>query len=241
MSKAKTKPHRHQPGDHIEQELRYKRPKTFRVPGELGGLPLTASKENPHRDSYFDGLGEDELVLRANGHSLRIRTKPTGEVLATFKAKHPSVGARSQRAETESGVVCPACRERAGCTALTCRICAANDNYVALVAHGSCDALDRARSSAAGTPLMFMFSIANHRVDHHYQADGAHVVLSEDSLTYPDGSTEERVEVEHVTGDPELLDHIDAQLRAQYPSGLKMCKRGKLSEGRRRMGFLLTA
>ena len=242
MAKDKRKSHRHQPGEHVEQELRYYRPDGFRVPGRLGGLTLTESRPNPHRDRYFDGVHKGRLVLRCDGYSLRVRTKATGELLATFKAKRPDQGARSQRAETESQVLCPACERPATRDGADgCHICAAHDNYVALVAHGECAALSKARESADKVPLMFMFAIANDRVDHHYHGPGgAHVVLSEDFITYPDGSTERRVEVEHVTGDPQLLDRIDGELRGLHPS-LRACKRGKLSEGRRRMAALLAA
>ena len=83
-----------------------------------------------------------------------------------------------------------------------------------------------------------MFTIPNTRLDHHYRQGDSHVVLSEDNITYPDGSTEQRIEIEHVAGNPDLLNHIHEQLLKAYPD-LTTVKRGKLSEGRRRLLALL--
>jgi hypothetical protein len=88
--------------------------------------------------------------------------------------------------------------------------------------------------------MVFMFAIANERMDHHYRSADTHVVLSEDTITHPDGSVELRVEVEHVTGEPVVLERIHRELKALYPN-LRRVKRGKLSEGRRRLAALLAA
>jgi hypothetical protein len=228
--------HRHAQAEveHNEEELRYYRPQGFLVPDHLAGLPLQESRGNGHRDRYFDGLRKGSLVLRSGGYSLRVRAKNDGIVVATFKAKNGAdKGARSVRAETEGPITCP-------CEGAGCLVCQANDNYVALVANGQSLALEKARAVAGKTPLTFMFSIANDRVDHHYRSEHGHVVLSEDYVTYPDASIEHRIEVEHVQGNPDLLDTIDRQLCVTYPH-LSACKRGKLSEGRRRMASLLLA
>jgi hypothetical protein len=222
---APTELHRHVTGTHVEDELRYYRPLGFRASARLAGLELALTRANPHTDHYFDAAASDEgPLLRARGCSLRIRCKPTGEVLATFKRKLASVGARCQREENEQAIECGPSDER--------------DGFSEIVEYGDASPLLQARVYAGTAPLQRMFTISNDRIDHHYKSGEAHVVLSEDHLTFSDGSCECRIEVEFVAGDKKLLDRIDAALRKRY-TDLVVCKRGKLSEGRRRHAALL--
>lgn len=228
---------RHHSGEHTEAELRYIAPENFGVPDMLGGMELRIERRNPHVDRYYEAPGAGPL-LRQAGASLRVRVKNDGQVLATFKLKLPDAGKRSLRQETESPVSCPDCER---CAAeCVCGLCSTADNFTAMVNYASTPALSKARQLAGASSLVYLFTIENRRVDYHYSSADSHVVLSLDQITYPDGSAESRVEVEHVTGNPERLDAIHSELKELYP-GIRRVKRGKLSEGRRRLSTLLTA
>lgn len=216
--------------------MRYYAPDGFVVPERLAGMDREYSHPNPHVDRYYDAPAQGGGLLRALGASIRVRVKHNGLVLATYKVKLTDEGVSSRREETEDAVRCARCEAPAA--SCTCGQCSTADNYAQMVNAAHSGALDAARTMSACRPFVYLFAIINDRVDHHFRAGDAHVVLSEDAITYPDGSTERRVEVEHVTGDPAQLDAIDAQLRALYP-GIQAVKRGKLSEGRRRLAALL--
>jgi hypothetical protein len=227
--------HRHHGADgvtHDEHELRFLRPKRFEVPGRLAGLPFAETKPNPHRDWYFDALVDGTAALRAARCSMRVRRRADGSLTATFKIKLSTDGARTVRREIEHQLFCPACDQR-GC--LVCQ------EPSALLSAASGPAIEAARSVIGDRPFAHLFTVLNDRVDHHYRdEDGNHLCLSEDRLTYPDGSGEQRVEVEHVAGSRKLLDRAEKELRGSYRK-IRAAPRGKLSEARKRMHSLLTA
>jgi CYTH domain len=221
--------HRHEAGEHLEEELRYYRPQDFRLPDTLGTLKHTSSKDNPHHDRYFDALGDAGPLLRLNGCSLRLRAKPDGTFIATFKRKVKGAGDVSKRFESEAQVSCGHFH--------MCK-CGIEHHHVELLQEDHIPG-KRAREVIGDAKLVFLFAISNDRVDHHYHSENSHVVLSEDYVTFPDGSTQERIEVELVHGQEGLLEDIAQELQALYPD-LQVCKRGKLSDGRRRHVKLLT-
>jgi hypothetical protein len=237
-TRAPEAPHRHHRGEHTETELRYYRPCEFAVPESLGGMARELSCPNPHVDRYYEAPRNGAALLRDAGASLRVRVKSNGSVLSTFKLKLAEEGVCCRREETEGEVRCIGCEHPA--VQCECGLCTAADNYVLMVNLAASDALEKARELTGGAPMVFMFAISNDRMDHHYRSADTHVVLSEDTITHPDGSVELRVEVEHVTGEPVVLERIHRELKALYPN-LRRVKRGKLSEGRRRLAALLAA
>jgi adenylate cyclase class IV len=217
---------RHHAGSHIENELRYYRPHDFEAGDELAGLVRASTQTNPHIDHYFDAASPTGPLLRAAACSLRLRVKPNGEVLATFKRKLADVGARALREEHEQAV------------GLGASTHVSEAELTDIVEFTDADVLTRARTMVAAAPLQRMFAITNERIDHHYRSASTHIVLSEDHLTFSDGSFERRIEVELVKGEADFLERVHALLCQRY-SDLCVCKRGKLSEGRRRHAALL--
>jgi hypothetical protein len=235
MRPALAKLHRHHVPDgvvHDEHELRFLRPKGFELPAHLAGMPFKETKRNPHRDWYFDARVDGQAALKAAGCSMRVRRRSDGSLTVTFKIKMSTDGARTVRREIEHQLFCPAC-DQTGCA-----ICS---EPTALLSAASGPAIEAARVIIGDKPMAHLFTIINDRTDHHYADDnGNHLCLSEDRLTYPDGSREKRVEVEHVSGSQRAMAKAQRQLVDAYPK-MRAAPRGKLSEGRKRLHALLTA
>lgn len=213
-SKTKTNPRlakdgvvlkRHQQTAHFEHELQYYLPENFAAPVTLAGMSYIGSKTSVHHDEYFD-LDE---ILKAQRSSFRLRRKDNGEVEATFK-RRPSKdrnGAKAVRFELNhpgGENFEPGNPSVAAMLAITC-----------------------------GQLPEYQFTIENTRTDHHYRdQQGNQAALSEDRVVYPDGSRDERLEVEMVQGDEALLGVCENELLENYE--LSPVKRGKLSEARKR-------
>lgn len=213
---------------HDEHELRYLRPKEFEVPQTLADLPFVGTKRNPHRDWYYDVKGG---ALREHDTSLRVRRRADGSLTVTFKVKLATDKERTLRREVEHRLICPTC-DQTGCA--ICR------EPTALLEAAQGPAIDAARA-VVGRKAKFahMFTVVNDRTDHHYDnGEGRHMVLSEDNITYPDGSNEQRIEVEHVDGPLKLIDRAHKQLSETY-SKIKYAPRGKQREARERLAKLL--
>lgn len=212
---------------HVEYELRYLRPARFEVPPQLAGLRLTSVDRRVHRDHYFDGVKDGRAVLRSAKKSLRVRFPADGEAVATYKERlkgaQPECG--TVRVETEAALHGPA----------------ASPALIAVAVNRVDHPAFNAARAAAGedVTLVELFTVTNDRRNHHFRGEnGDHVILSEDHITYPDGSHEQRIEVELGRGEPALLGRIDVQLRDMSPQ-LTVAPRGKASEARRRTAVLL--
>lgn len=191
-----------------EMELRFIRPKSFEVPTEIAGMKSLGHAEGWHRDLYFD-TSPDKLggQLRNAGCSFRIRQSVDGSLKATFKRKKGTKGGVAIREEIESPISSSDLSQE----------------------HPSL----RAAQTVVDKPLQELFAIDNQRTDHYFASAESAIVLSEDNITYPDGSTERRIELEHVHG-VNLLDQCGEELSKDYKK-LKIAPRGKLSEGRQRL------
>jgi len=211
----------------VEHELRYLRPSKFRVPQILCGLELLSSNRGVHRDHYFDGICDGKPALRSKRCSLRVRYGADGRIVATFKQRAAKIDGvpGTARLETESVLAGPA---------FSAELIDLSVNTAGELA------LAAARDAAGeGVQLVELFKVTNDRRNHHYTGpDGQHLILSEDHIIYPDGSTQRRVEVEVAGGDPSMLADADRQLRARYGK-LREAPRGKASEARRRLAALL--
>ncbi len=212
---------------HVELELRYMRPDGFQVPACLAGLELAGFSRAVHRDHYFDGIGADgKAALRAARCSLRIRQDTDGNTVATFKerAKDPGPGGAAARLETEAALDGPA---------------AGPEMFTHAANSLSHPALDAARAAAGpGVRLMELFTVTNDRRNHAYEGPAGRLMLSEDYVRYPDGSGEQRIEVELHAGKPKLLRKAARELARQFPE-MQAAERGKLSTARERMAALL--
>jgi hypothetical protein len=197
---------RHQQTAHFERELRYFLPRDFQAPTTLAGMQRIGEKAAVHRDGYFD---LDNLLF-LNRCSFRLRHKDTGEVEATFKRRpaNDKQGAEAIRFElnhTGGEDFDPSNPAVAAALAITC-----------------------------GQRVERLFEVTTARRDHHYANDvGDRIALSEDQVTYPDGSQEARLEVEQIAGADDLLARCHQELTTKQP--LAIVPRGKLSEARRRL------
>jgi len=191
-----------------EIELRFIRPKSFKVPTEIAGMKPLGDAKGFHRDVYFD-TSPDKLggQLRNAGCSFRIRQLSDGSLKATFKRKKGTKAAKAHRQEIEAPISSTDLDQ-------------------------SHPALDAAQQ-VIDKPLQELFAIDNQRTDHYFASPESAMILSEDNITYPDGSKEKRIELEHVHG-VNLLDQCEAELAEAYKK-IKPAPRGKLSEGRQRL------
>ncbi|HEY3765581.1 MAG TPA: CYTH domain-containing protein [Gaiellales bacterium] len=175
----------------------------------LAGMRLTErGSKRLHSDVYFD---TDRLALRAHGGNLRIRTGALGERWVTLKVKTPGghQGALFVREEYEVRLEPGERAEQS-------------------------TPWQRAGKLVRGTfrPVLQITTLrSEHRLgDGH----GNEVVLAEDTVTYPDGSVERRLEVEMRSGTPQLLRLVEKDLRRQV-KGLRAARRGKRSQAIRRL------
>ena len=172
-------------------------------------MPRINKTTQQYTDYYYDALGADGApMLEAKQASLRMRKHQQGESIATFKQR----GAKSKigvaRKETESP---------------------AGENS---------PALQKAEAITGDKPLMELFKIECTRRNHYYRGEQGELILSEDTVTYPDGSQEERIEIELGGGGERLLREAHRKMSRRNP-GLKEAKTGKQREARKRMVRLL--
>jgi inorganic triphosphatase YgiF len=167
-----------------------------------------------HSDVYFD---TDRLALRAHGANLRVRTGALGERWVTLKVKTPG-GHRGALFVREESEVRLAPGERP------------EDS----------DPWLRAAKLVRGA-IRPVLQITTLRSEHLLRdTHGNEVVLAEDTVTYPDGSVECRLEVEMRSGTPQLLRLVEKDLRRQV-KGLRAARRGKRSQAIRRLPQLFGA
>jgi inorganic triphosphatase YgiF len=175
----------------------------------LAGMGLAErGSKRLHSDVYFD---TDRLALRAHGANLRIRTGALGERWVTLKVKTPGghQGALFVREEYEV-------RLEPGEQA--------EDS----------EPWQRAAGFVRGA-IRPVLQITTLRSEHILRDDhGNEIVLAEDTVTYPDGSVERRLEVEMRSGTPQLLRLVEKDLRRQV-KGLRAARRGKRSQAIRRL------
>lgn len=194
---------------HLEHELRYLRPKGFYVPDGIVGLPYLGSQEDEHLDVYYEAWRKGRPLLEAARVNFRVRILPNG-AFATVKIKRRARGCVTVREEHTFPMPDPEILDA--------------DNPVVGMAHdivGQADLREHLR-------------IRTCRTDHHYLTrEGAHLVLSEDSSTFADGTDQRRVEIEIAHGDVCLLKAADEEMRRRF-SDLKLASRGKYSEAKRR-------
>lgn len=206
------------PGTHLELELRYVAGEPIGVPAALGPLRLNERRAvATHVDHYFD-TSTKKLGgrLRKSGASLRLRAREDGSCLTTFKEKLPDGPAgETRRRETEAEL----CSLELDPTAAPVR---------------------RALEIAGDRPLRHLFSVTNSRRNSHYRGAWGEVVLSEDSLVYPDGERELRVELELVSGPAELLEICGRELEQLHPD-LARARCGKRSQACRRLRLAASA
>lgn len=202
-----------------ETELRFVsdvRPKDDVVSAlTLAGMGVAErGSQRLHSDVYFD---TDRLGLRAHGANLRIRTGALGERWVTLKVKTPG-GHRGALFVREEWEVRLAPGERP---------------------EGSEPWLRAARLvRGAIRPILQITTLRSEHLlrDTH----GNEVVLAEDTVTYPDGTVELRLEVEMRSGTPQLLRLVEKDLRRQV-KGLRAARRGKRSQAIRRLPQLFGA
>jgi inorganic triphosphatase YgiF len=175
----------------------------------LAGMSMAdRGSKRLHSDVYFD---TDRLALRAHGGNLRIRTGALGERWVTLKLKTPGGhrGALFVRDEFEVRLE-PGER--------------AEDS----------DPWRRAAALVRGA-IHPILQITTLRTEHLLRdGHGNEVILAEDTVTYPDGSVERRIEVEMRSGTPQLLRLVEKDLRRQV-KGLRAARRGKRSQAIRRL------
>jgi len=181
----------------------------------LAGMGLVKrGGQRPHSDVYID---TDRLALRAHGANLRIRTGAVGERWVTLKVKTPGghQGALFVREEWEVRLEPGELAE-------------------------SSVPWERAAGFVRGT-IRPILQITTLRSEHVLRDDhGNEIVLAEDTVTYPDGSVERRLEVEMRSGTPQLLRLVEKDLRRQV-KGLRAARRGKRSQAIRRLPQLFGA
>lgn len=208
----------------LELELRFLRPKQFTCPDRLAGLELVSSSRAVHRDHYYDAAdNKGRPILQRKSCSLRVRKQGPEQALLTFKQRAEQSSTGVARLETQGELYGPV-------------VC--DELLPATVNHLSHPALNAARRLVGDHQLVELFTISCDRTDHVYRGREGELVLSEDRITYPDGSHEERIEVELVRGGPELLVKAERKLRRRH-SALRVASRGKHNEARRRLGNLL--
>jgi inorganic triphosphatase YgiF len=181
----------------------------------LAGMGLVKrGGQRLHSDVYID---TDRLALRAHGANLRIRTGAVGERWVTLKVKTPGghQGALFVREEWEVRLEPGEMAE-------------------------SSVPWERAAGFVRGT-IRPILQITTLRSEHVLRDDhGNEIVLAEDTVTYPDGSVERRLEVEMRSGTPQLLRLVEKDLRRQV-KGLRAARRGKRSQAIRRLPQLFGA
>lgn len=207
----------------MELELRFMRPKRFKAPRAMAGMEKLSKTSRLHKDHYFDAPGpEGQPLLRQRRCTLRVRELSEGKALATFKQRGDSKIATA-RLETEQYLYGPAADPSLFGESVNCTKNAA---------------LRAARSVCGTRRLVELFTVSCLRTEHTYRSEHGQIVLCEDRISYPDGSSERRIEVELIEGEEDLLARAEERLRRSYPS-LKYAKRGKQSEARRRLAKLL--
>ena len=181
----------------------------------LAGMGLVKrGGQRLHSDVYID---TDRLALRAHGANLRIRTGAVGERWVTLKVKTPGghQGALFVREEWEVRLE-------------PCELAESSAPW------------ERAAGFVRGT-IRPILQITTLRSEHVLRDDhGNEIVLAEDTVTYPDGSVERRLEVEMRSGTPQLLRLVEKDLRRQV-KGLRAARRGKRSQAIRRLPQLFGA
>lgn len=194
---------------HTEHELRFLVDAGFTRPEDIIGLPYLGSQAAAHLDVYFDCEHQGRMLLAEAKVNFRVRVLPDG-ARATLKVKRRPRGRATVREEHTSAL-------------LDAQMLDPANPVVAM-----------ALEITGGRALAEQLQIHTHRIDHHYLTrEGAHVVLSEDAVTYPDGSEQLRVEAEIAQGDPGLLEAICAEMLLRHPEAV-IADRGKYSEAKRR-------
>lgn len=207
----------------LELELRFMRPKGFKAPRALAGMEKVGKRSRLHTDHYFDAPDQDgKPILKARRCTLRVRQLEEGRALVTFKQRGKSKLATA-RLETEEYLHGPAADPA---------LLGESVNYTENAG------LKAARSVIGKSRLVELFRISCLRTEHSYRSERGELTLCDDRITYPDGSSERRIEVELIEGDEQLLGWAEERLRRSYPS-LERAPRGKQSEGRRRLSKLL--
>ena len=225
-----------------EHELRFLEPAGFTVPASIAGLEPAGETAGAHRDHYLDASGPGGAVLRRERCNLRVRELCDGTLRATFKRKRGRSGALARRIEIEGPLACAECtapaREARVWPCGTCGGQGGRDFITRLVAASDHPALAAAREHVGARELRRLYAVDTLRVDHRFVGDEGELMLSQDTVTYPDGSVERRVEVELARGDDALLERAERELRRLHPE-LEAVKRGKASEARKRLRKLL--
>lgn len=194
---------------HDERELRYLRPEGWVAPERLIGLVRLGEQTMPHTDVYYEAFtAKGRPVLAAKRVNVRARHLGGSSVL-TLKRKRTREGKATVRGEWTENLM------------------------LGRLDSGS-PLMRRIRSLVDGRELRPHLVIEVVRRDVHYLSrEAGHLVLSEDQVTYEDGSVEHRLEVEIAAGDPSLLAVVHRELKMHYPH-IRIAKRGKYSEAKLR-------
>lgn len=197
--------------EQIEIETRYLRPQGFKPPKSLSGMFRGKKTVEEYVDHYYDARGEDgKPILRKQKATLRLRKYSSGETVATFKERGFESEVGVARRETEARLTEP-------------------DRNPAIA---------KAEKLTQGKELKELFRIECTRVNYTYKDEQGELQLSEDSVSYPDGSQEERVEVELKEGPEWLLQKAHRKIVERNP-GIQEAARGKQQEARIRLAELL--
>lgn len=196
---------------HIEIETRYIKPEGFKPPRSLCGMFRGKKRVEEYTDYYYDAPGEDgQPMLKQRKVTLRMRKYSSGEAIATLKERGIGSEVGVARKETEAPLG------------------EAGDN----------PALRKAEELTQGRELKELFRIECVRANYLYKGEKGELMLSEDKVLYPDGSQEERVEIELISGPISLLRSAHNKIGARNP-GIREAARGKQQEARARLMKLL--